>query len=86
MIFYLVAISLISFTLFGIDKWKAKKHQHRISEFVLLFASLLGGSVASVIAMFIFNHKISKPSFWLKMLIIIILQILLIVNSSSNYK
>lgn len=79
MIFYLITISATSFILFGIDKWKAKKHQRRISEFTLLLITFLGGSIGSVLGMFIFNHKISKTEFWLKLMAVIIIQILALI-------
>ncbi|MNK51356.1 hypothetical protein D3C87_702580 [compost metagenome] len=79
MIFYLIIISVISFILFGIDKRKAKKHQRRISEFSLLFISFIGGSIGSFLGMVIFNHKIAKPSFWLKLMAVIIIQILALI-------
>lgn len=79
MIFYLITISATSFILFGIDKWKAKKHQRRISEFTLLLITFLGGSIGSVLGIFIFNHKISKSEFWLKLMAVIIIQILALI-------
>lgn len=79
MIFYLITISATSFILFGIDKWKAKKHQRRISEFTLLLITFLGGSIGSVLGMFIFNHKISKSEFWLKLMAVIIIQIVALI-------
>lgn len=79
MIFYLITISATSFILFGIDKWKAKKHQRRISEFTLLLITFLGGSIGSVLGMFIFNHKISKTEFWLKLMAVIIIQVLALI-------
>lgn len=79
MIFYLITISATSFILFGIDKWKAKKHQRRISEFTLLLITFLGGSIGSVLGIFIFNHKISKSEFWLKLMAVIIIQVLALI-------
>ena len=79
MIFYLITISATSFILFGIDKWKAKKHQRRISEFTLLLITFLGGSIGSVLGIFIFNHKISKYEFWLKLMAVIIIQIVALI-------
>ncbi|KFC18271.1 DUF1294 domain-containing protein [Chryseobacterium sp. FH1] len=79
MIFYLITISVISIILFGIDKWKAKKHQRRISESMLLLISFLGASLGSVLGMLIFNHKISKPGFWLRLMVVVIVQILALI-------
>ena len=51
MIYYLVFVNVLSFVLYGIDKKKSIKKEYRISEFQLLFVSLIGGSVGSIIGM-----------------------------------
>ncbi len=56
-IVYLAAINLLAFLLYGIDKWKAKADQWRISEKTLLLTALLGGSVGALAGMQIFRHK-----------------------------
>lgn len=68
---YLLAINLISFALFGIDKWRAKNKKWRISESILLLSSLLGGATGSLIAMVVFKHKLSKKKFYLGIPILI---------------
>lgn len=54
---YLIAITLISFLLFAIDKRKAIKHAYRIPESVLLFSAFLGGAFGSWMSMQLFHHK-----------------------------
>ncbi|NOQ31057.1 MAG: DUF1294 domain-containing protein [Helicobacteraceae bacterium] len=73
---YLLLINIFTFLLFGIDKFKAfrKKKVRRISEFALLSFSFFGGSVGSLLAIFYFRHKISKRSFLLKFISIVIAQ------------
>ncbi|MBA5844425.1 DUF1294 domain-containing protein, partial [Escherichia coli] len=44
---YLIAITLVSFLLFAVDKRKAIKHAYRIPESVLLFTAFLGGAFGS---------------------------------------
>ena len=78
MILYFTAISILSFLLFGLDKQKARQNKRRISEFTLLLVSFLGGSLGSFLAMFIFRHKTSKPSFKIKFGLILLAQILII--------
>ena len=56
-IYYLVVINLITFFLYGIDKWKAARHRWRISEAVLLLAALIGGSIGALAGMYGFHHK-----------------------------
>ena len=64
MIYYLIIINLISFILYGIDKYKAIKNKYRISEYSLLVFSFFGGSIGSLIGMKVFHHKTKKLSFW----------------------
>ncbi|TCD55094.1 DUF1294 domain-containing protein [Alloscardovia theropitheci] len=65
---YCVIINTLSFILFGIDKWIAKRNgknkkstraHTRIPEFWLLGSAFLGGTIGSIIAMAIFRHKIN---------------------------
>lgn len=65
MVYYLVFINILSFVLYGIDKRNSIKKKIRISEFQLLFISLLGGSIGSILGMKLFHHKTLKWYFWL---------------------
>ncbi|WP_288243466.1 DUF1294 domain-containing protein [uncultured Chryseobacterium sp.] len=77
--FYAIAvISIITLIIFGIDKRKAVKHQRRIPESTLLSLTFLGGTVGALMGMLIFRHKISKRSFLLKFIGIIVMQIILV--------
>ncbi len=53
----LVAVNLVSFTLYGLDKLKAKKGLWRIRESTLLLIAALGGSVGALLGMEVFRHK-----------------------------
>lgn len=44
---YLLAINAVTFIVYGIDKYKAKKAKWRISEATLLLLAVLGGSVGA---------------------------------------
>ncbi|WBX97628.1 DUF1294 domain-containing protein [Chryseobacterium gambrini] len=74
MFYFLTAINLFTFIIYGTDKIKAEKHQRRISENTLLAVSFLGGTVGALLAMIFFRHKISKTSFLLKFGLIVLLQ------------
>ena len=43
--------------MYGIDKWKAHRKQWRISEKMLLFLAVIGGSAGALAGMYIFHHK-----------------------------
>ena len=78
---YIFIVSLFSHILYGYDKFKAVqnlKDIRRISEKNLLLSTLIGGTIGSVIAMFLFRHKVKKLSFLAKFFLVIAIQILLI--------
>ena len=77
-IYYLVVINLITFFLYGIDKWKAPRHRWRISEAVLLLAALIGGSIGALAGMYGFHHKTLHRKFTVGVPLILIAQIILI--------
>ena len=56
-VMYLIAVNLLAFLCFGIDKQKAKLHQWRISEKTLLGIAVCGGSLGAICGMRIFRHK-----------------------------
>lgn len=60
-IFY-AALNAASYTLYGIDKFKAKNAGRRISEQNLLIASLFG-PIGALLGMQYFRHKTQKPIF-----------------------
>ncbi|WP_426478894.1 DUF1294 domain-containing protein [Chryseobacterium sp. CBSDS_008] len=78
MIPFLFITNLVTFGVFGFDKWQAKKHQWRISENTLLGISLLGGIIGAVSGMIIFNHKVSKKSFLMKFILVVLIDLVLL--------
>lgn len=50
-------MSVLGFTVMGIDKSKAKKGQWRVKEAVLFAFAILGGAVGSTLGMYVFRHK-----------------------------
>ena len=54
---WLAGINIVTFSLYGIDKHKAKKGRWRIPEKTLLLLPLLGGSVGGILGMAVFHHK-----------------------------
>lgn len=45
--YYLLAINVVTFIVYGIDKYKAKKAKWRIPEATLLLLAVLGGSIGA---------------------------------------
>ena len=56
------ALNAVSFTLYGLDKFKAKQQRWRISEQTLLMAAFFG-PVGAWLGMQRFRHKTQKPLF-----------------------
>lgn len=54
---YFLAINVVAFGLFGIDKYKARHNRWRIKEATLWLAALLGGGAGAFAAMRLFRHK-----------------------------
>ena len=81
--YYLLAINALSFILFGLDKYKAKKGKWRISEATLLMMAVIGGSIGAWTGMRLWHHKTMHKKFKYGIPIIIILQISLVVYLNS---
>ena len=79
LLYYLLAINLLAFVLYGIDKVKAKHKRWRIPEVVLLWLAVLGGSPAALIAMHLFHHKTLHKKFRYGVPAILIIQIIVAV-------
>lgn len=63
LICYIVVINLVSFMMFGIDKYKARRGQWRISEATLLAVAAIGGSLGAWMGMKVWHHKTLHSKF-----------------------
>ena len=63
LICYIVVINLVSFMMFGIDKYKARRGQWRISEATLLAVAAIGGSIGVWMGMKVWHHKTLHSKF-----------------------
>ena len=68
---YLVIINLLAFFSCMIDKRRAKKRRHRISEHTLLFLSAIGGALGMLLAMRRFRHKTLHKKFTVPIFLIL---------------
>ena len=76
-LYYLLAANVVTFILYGMDKYKAKKAKWRISETTLLTLAAIGGSIGAWAGMRIWHHKTLHKKFKYGIPAIIILQIAL---------
>lgn len=72
---YLAAVNVVTFFMYGIDKWKAKRARRRISEATLLGLAVIGGSIGAWIGIKIWHHKTLHKKFKYGIPLILILQI-----------
>ena len=77
-LYYLLAVNIATFFLYGIDKYKAKKGKRRISEATLLTMAAIGGSIGAWTGMRIWHHKTMHKKFKYGIPLIIILQVALV--------
>ena len=75
---YLVIINVVTFLVYGIDKWKAKKSKWRIRETALLGLAVLGGSIGAWLGMKVWHHKTLHKKFRYGVPAIIVIQMLFI--------
>lgn len=61
----------------GIDKLKAKKRGFRIPEATLFLIAFIGGSIGSILGMYLFRHKTRHRSFIIGMPVILAVQIII---------
>ena len=76
---YLLIINFLSFLLMGWDKLSAIKDFRRVSEMRLYSFAAIGGFPAVAMAMFLFRHKISKPTFYRPFWAIVVVEVCLFV-------
>lgn len=74
LLFYLGAVNLTAFALFGIDKRRARRHRWRIPERRLFIAALAGGSLGALAGMYGFRHKTRHKLFAWGVPLLLVLQ------------
>ena len=77
-IYILIVINVITFLIYGIDKWKAKQGSWRISEATLLTLAVVGGSIGALLGMQVWHHKTLHKKFKYGLPLILLAQITLI--------
>lgn len=78
LLYYLIAINIVTLIVYGIDKVKAMKGKWRISEATLLLLAIFGGSVGAWLGMKTWHHKTMHKKFKYGIPLILLAQILLI--------
>lgn len=84
-IYYIAAINIIAFIVYGIDKLKAKKGYWRIPESTLLLLAAIGGSIGAWCGMMVWRHKTKHLKFRIGVPVIFLLQFALLVYVYAKY-
>ena len=63
-IYILICITVVTFLVYGIDKWKAKQGSWRISEATLLLLAVIGGSIGALLGMQVWHHKTQHKKYF----------------------
>ena len=75
--YLLLAINVLTFLIYGLDKYKAKRAKWRISERTLLSMALMGRSIGAWLGMKVWHHKTMHKKFKYGIPAILSLQIVL---------
>lgn len=78
LIYYLLGINLLTFLIYGIDKWKAKKDKWRVPEATLLLLAAVGGSIGAFLGMQVFHHKTKHKKFLIGVPLILVAQVIIV--------
>ena len=84
LLYYLIVINVLTFVVYGIDKWQAKRGNWRISEATLLLLAVVGGSIGALLGMRVWHHKTLHKKFKYGLPLILIAQALLVFLISTH--
>lgn len=80
MVWYLIGINLITFIIYGLDKYSAVHKKYRVSEYSLYSLAIFGGGLGSIIGMRTFHHKTRKLLFWIVNILSLIMWIWILIE------
>ena len=75
---YLVAVNLVTFFIYGIDKFKSKRARWRVPEATLLWLAAVGGSIGAWLGMKLWHHKTLHKKFRYGIPLILMAQIAIV--------
>lgn len=79
LILYLLIINASGFLLMLVDKIKAKKNLWRIPEAAFFVIAVIGGSIGSLVGMYLCRHKTKHFHFILGMPLILAIQVMTVI-------
>ncbi|MEG2712092.1 MAG: DUF1294 domain-containing protein, partial [Clostridia bacterium] len=84
-ILIILVMNVFGFISMGWDKLMAKKRAWRTPEASLFGIALLGGSLGSLVGMYVFHHKTKKPAFKYGIPLMLVLNIICIYYVLVHY-
>ena len=85
LLYYLLAVNLLTFATYGIDKYKARHARWRVRESSLLLLAALGGSIGALLGMHLFRHKTQHKKFRYGIPLILLAQVAVAVFCYYRY-
>lgn len=85
LLYYLLAVNLLTFATYGIDKYKACHARWRVREASLLLLAALGGSIGALLGMHLFRHKTQHKKFRYGVPLILLAQVAVAVFCYYRY-
>jgi len=80
MVYIFIYINILSFIVYGVDKWQAANNRWRIPESTLLGLAVIGGSIGALIGMKVWHHKTMHKKFKYGLPMILIAQLIIIMK------
>lgn len=80
MIYYLLIINIVTFIIYGIDKYRSIKHKYRVSENTLIILAILGGVFGAFFGMIVFHHKTKKKKFVILIPILMLMWVYILIK------
>lgn len=77
LVYYFIGINVLTFLVYGADKWKARRSKWRIPEDTLIWMAIVGGSVGALLGMYLFRHKTQHKKFKIGVPLILLVQLVL---------
>ena len=76
--YLLMGINILTFIVYGVDKWRAAHNRWRIQEATLLGLAIIGGSIGALLGMKVWHHKTKHKEFVFGLPAILTIQLVII--------
>lgn len=76
--YLLISLNILTFVVYGVDKWRAAHNRWRIPEATLLGLAIIGDSMEALLGMKVWHHKTKHKKFVLGLPLILIAQLVIV--------